>query len=118
MTRIVLSVPMSDQNIRVRGAIATSSLGLAILSGGAILAPAQDLNLKPGLWELTATYESENDPMNMISAAQKAQMEQAKAHMSHRSRGPRWTPSRRPSAPCRVDSNSRLESLLGRKWRI
>lgn len=55
---------------------------LAILGCCATLAVAQDLNIKPGLWELTVTTETKGDPMSMMSAADKAQMEEAKTHMS------------------------------------
>ena len=57
-------------------------IALAILGCCATMAAAQDLNLKPGLWELTGTYETKGDPMSMMSAADKARMEEAKAHMS------------------------------------
>jgi hypothetical protein len=57
-------------------------LALAILSCSATWAAAQDLNMKPGLWEFTVAYETKGDPMSMMSAADKAQMEEAKAHMS------------------------------------
>ena len=64
-------------------------IALAILGCCATMAAAEDLNLKPGLWELTGTYETKGDPMSMMSAADKAQMaankaqmEEAKAHMS------------------------------------
>jgi hypothetical protein len=55
---------------------------LAILGCCATLAAAQGLNIKPGLWELTGTTETKGDPMSMMSAADKAQMEEAKTHMS------------------------------------
>jgi hypothetical protein len=56
-------------------------LALAILSCSATWAAAQDLNIKPGLWESTVTYETKGDPMSLMSAADKAQMEEAKAQM-------------------------------------
>jgi hypothetical protein len=55
---------------------------LAILGCCATLAAAQGLNIKPGLWELTGTSETKGDPMSMMSAADKAEMEEAKTYMS------------------------------------
>jgi Protein of unknown function (DUF3617) len=57
-------------------------MALVILSCGATWAAAQDLNIRPGLWEFTATREIKGDPMSTMSAADKAEMEEAKAHMS------------------------------------
>jgi hypothetical protein len=56
-------------------------LALAAL-GCATLAAAQELNMKLGLWEITSTQETKGDPMSMMSGAAKAQMEEAKAHLS------------------------------------
>jgi Protein of unknown function (DUF3617) len=57
-------------------------IALAILGCCATLAAAQGLNIKPGLWELTGTSETKGDPMSMMSAADKAEMEEAKTYMS------------------------------------
>jgi hypothetical protein len=69
--------PMSHMSTKI-------PIALAILGCCATLAAAQGLNLniKPGLWELTGTTETKGDPMSMMSAADKAQMEEAKPHMS------------------------------------
>ena len=58
------------------------SAALAILGCCATLAVAQDLNIKPGLWEFTVTRETKGDFPSMMPAADKAQMEEAKAYMS------------------------------------
>ena len=63
-------------------------MALALLSCGATWAAAQDLNIRPGLWEFTATREIKGDPMSTMSAADKAEMEEAKAHMSPERKGP------------------------------
>jgi hypothetical protein len=47
-------------------------LAFAILTGCATLAPAQDFNLKPGLWEFTLTSQIKGDPASMLSAAESA----------------------------------------------
>lgn len=57
-------------------------IALAILGCSATLAVAQGLNIKPGLWELTGTSETKGDLTSMMPAAEKAQMEEAKARMS------------------------------------
>jgi hypothetical protein len=56
-------------------------LALAILSCSAVLAPAQDFNLKPGLWAFTFTPETKGDPTAMLSAADRTELE-TRAHMS------------------------------------
>jgi hypothetical protein len=58
------------------------SIALAILGCSATLAVAQEFNMKPGLWELTVTRETKGDPTSMMSAAEKAEMEEARARMS------------------------------------
>jgi hypothetical protein len=55
---------------------------LAILGCCATLAAAQDLNIKPGLWEFTVTQEMNGDQMSVLPAKEKAQFEEAKARMS------------------------------------
>jgi hypothetical protein len=55
---------------------------LAILGCYATLATAQDLNIKPGLWELTVTREVKGDPLSGMPAKEKAELEAAKARMS------------------------------------
>jgi hypothetical protein len=55
---------------------------LAILGCCATLAAAQDLNIKPGLWEFAVTQEWNGDQMSVLPAKEKAQFEEAKARMS------------------------------------
>jgi|ERR1039457_2669885 hypothetical protein len=57
------------------------SIALAILGCSATLAVAQEFNMKPGLWEFTVTRETKGDLTSMMPAAEKAQMEEAKARM-------------------------------------
>jgi len=60
----------------------TILLALAGCSCSANLATAQNLNLKLGLWEFTSTTESKGDLISMMPAAEKARLEEAKAHMT------------------------------------
>jgi hypothetical protein len=57
-------------------------LALAILSCYAMIATAQDFNMKPGLWQFSSIGEGKGDPMSGMSPAEREQMEQAKAHMT------------------------------------
>ena len=62
------------------------STTLAVLACCATWANAQDFDIKPGLWEITTTRETKGDPLSMMSAADKAHMEDAKAYVSPQQR--------------------------------
>jgi hypothetical protein len=73
-------------------------LALAILSCSATWATAQDFNMKPGLWQYTIIGESKGDPMSAASPAERAQMEEAKAHITPEQRAQMEAMMKQPMA--------------------
>ncbi len=48
----------------------------------ALSAATDEFNIRPGLWELTTSFDMKGDPQSMMSAADRAQMEEAMTHMT------------------------------------
>ena len=59
------------------------SMALAILGCCSTRAAAEDLNIKPGLWEITIVSETKGNVLDALSAADKAEMAARKTEMEN-----------------------------------